>query len=181
MDNQSQQNQNIKKPKNNFWKFILGFFGVIVLVLGGFFVWENYLSSAAKSQRQMEKQYEAYMKWEEQYKQAMREDTYGGKAPEETLKMFIEALKKEDIELASKYFELKEDGQLDPKWKEGLIKTKEAGKLQEVVILLLKAKPAGSVMEGYFGFEIRGVKNELISDINMRFNKESSVWKIQSL
>jgi len=36
----------------------------------------------------------------------MSEDTYGGKTPEETLNLFIEALKKEDLELASKYFVL---------------------------------------------------------------------------
>ncbi|MDP3696639.1 MAG: hypothetical protein Q8R55_01250 [Candidatus Taylorbacteria bacterium] len=33
-----------------------------------------------------------------------RNDKYGGKTPEETFDMFIDALKKEDVELASKYF-----------------------------------------------------------------------------
>lgn len=32
-------------------------------------------------------------------------DTYGGATPEETLKLFVEALEKKDYELASKYFE----------------------------------------------------------------------------
>lgn len=34
------------------------------------------------------------------------EDYYGGKTPEETLRMFFDALRKDDIELASKYFYL---------------------------------------------------------------------------
>ena len=44
----------------------------------------------------------AYEKVEEPY----YTDTYGGKTPEETYDMFIEALKKDDVELASKYFVL---------------------------------------------------------------------------
>ena len=38
--------------------------------------------------------------WEKPY----REDTYGGKTPEETYDMFLDALKDGDVELASKYF-----------------------------------------------------------------------------
>jgi len=34
------------------------------------------------------------------------EDTYGGETPEETLELFISALEKGDVELASKYFVL---------------------------------------------------------------------------
>src|SRR3989338_1604135 len=41
---------------------------------------------------------------EEPYKN----DTYGGKTPEETWAMFLDALKKGDIDLASKYFAVDE-------------------------------------------------------------------------
>ena len=92
--NQIPENQNSGKPKRKYWKFILGFLGIIVIVGGGFFVWERYLSPQAKSNRETQKNYEKYLAWEENYKKAMTEDTYGGKTPEETLKMFIEALKK---------------------------------------------------------------------------------------
>jgi hypothetical protein len=40
------------------------------------------------------------------YEQKFKDDKYGGKTPEETYTMFLEALKKKDIELASKYFVL---------------------------------------------------------------------------
>lgn len=40
---------------------------------------------------------------EEDYKLALA-DTYGGKTPQETLDMFIDAVEKGDYELASKYF-----------------------------------------------------------------------------
>lgn len=36
--------------------------------------------------------------------QPYKEDTYGGKTPEETWAMYLDALKKGDIDLASKYF-----------------------------------------------------------------------------
>ncbi|MEK7083363.1 MAG: hypothetical protein AAB972_04260, partial [Patescibacteria group bacterium] len=36
--------------------------------------------------------------------QEYQNDTYGGTTPEETLRLFIDALKKEDIDLAAKYF-----------------------------------------------------------------------------
>lgn len=49
-------------------------------------------------------------KWEKQTEEFQlalskpyREDTYGGKTPEETWGMFLDALKKGDVELASKY------------------------------------------------------------------------------
>ena len=37
-----------------------------------------------------------------------REDPYGGSTPEETLRLFIDALKKGDIDLAAKYFLIEE-------------------------------------------------------------------------
>ncbi len=112
----------------------------------------------------------------------MREDTYGGKTPEETLQMLIEALRKEDIELASKYFMLDESGNPNLKWIEGLRKTKEAGKLQEIAILLSKAKPdltARSYDED-FKFSVYE-SGELKVYINLELNKYSGIWKIESL
>ncbi len=41
---------------------------------------------------------------EEQTKKAYREDTYGGVTPEETLKLFVDALDKKDFALAAKYY-----------------------------------------------------------------------------
>ena len=106
MEEQIQKTPLSGKPKRKYWKFVIGFLIIIVVVAGGFFVWEKYFSSQAKINRETQKNYEKYLEWERNYEKAMKEDTYGGKTPEETLRMFIEALKKEDIELASKYFSL---------------------------------------------------------------------------
>ena len=111
--------------KTKFWKFVIGFLAIVLLAAGGFFVWNKYFSPQAKLARQTQENYQKYLDWQAKYEKAMREDTYGGKTPEETLNMFIDALKKGDIELASKYFMLDDDGTPDPKWVETLIKIKD--------------------------------------------------------
>ena len=165
----------------NFLKFVGAFLVIILTVGGGFFVWDKYLSPQAKLNRETQANYQKYLDWEEQYKKAMREDTYGGKAPQETLNMFVVALRAGDVELASKYFMLNTGGKIDEKWINGLKKTKEEGKLLEVTDLLSKALPAGSSMKGYFGFEIRDNAGNLLNDINLELNEYSGIWKIRSL
>jgi HEAT repeat protein len=117
----------------------------------------------------------------------MQEDTYGGKTPEETLQMFIEALKKEDIELASRYFMLETDTQ-NPDYltRNKIIKVlgeeKQKGRLRHIVEILSQSVPdsSSSLYEGDYGFIVYE-KGEIISEINMELNKQSGVWKIQSL
>ena len=72
--------------------FILGIVVDSVPSLKEGLQWGNYYNSIAPYTR------------EENRLEALRKaDVYGGKTPEETLNMYIEALKKGDIELASKY------------------------------------------------------------------------------
>ena len=174
------------EPKAGFFsksylKHIVGLLGLIVLAGGSFFVWNGYFSEGAKYSRQVEENTNKYIEWEKNYTKAMTEDVYGGKTPQETLDMFIDALKKEDVELASKYFMLNSVGQINQEWVDGLKKAKEEGKLQEIAKELETARPAGSAMTGYFGFEVRDTDNNLIADINMQLNELSKVWKIESL
>lgn len=90
------------------WSVVL-----ILAVLAGFVIWGTlnlrpWLRSlqekmaARSAQRQLENLY--------------RNDKYGGKTPEETFDMFIAALEKGNIELASKYFVLNKQEQ----WKRTL-------------------------------------------------------------
>ena len=80
-------------------KRLLMFGGLAVVVLGmaGYLFWERYRGY---------EEYNNYIKLEQRYIQAMTEDTYGGKTPQETLDLFVAALEAEDVELASKYFML---------------------------------------------------------------------------
>lgn len=91
-----------EKPKRKYLKFFIAFLAMILLVIGGWRIlpllyqkWgEMRVERLAENLRKLE---------EEGYKAAMA-DTYGGKTPQETLQMYIEAVEKGDYELASKYF-----------------------------------------------------------------------------
>ncbi|MDP3991334.1 MAG: hypothetical protein Q8P66_00240, partial [Candidatus Colwellbacteria bacterium] len=107
---------NLKPKRSNFWKFLIAFAAIILLVIAGYWLWNNRLSPEAKESREMQANYDRAIAHQQQFEEAMKNDTYGGKTPEETLQLFIDALRKDDIELAYKYFILKEDGNRDPKW-----------------------------------------------------------------
>lgn len=160
---------------------MIPFAGIILLVLAGYWVWNSQLNLKTEESNEPKATYEEAIAQQEKFEQAMRNDTYGGKTPQETLNLFIEALQKSDVELAYQYFILKENGERDPKWMEGLIKTRDAGRLQEVADSLSKAKSSGSSIEGYYGFVIEDSQKEVIANIELRFNQYSGVWKIESL
>ena len=114
------------------------------------------------------------------YEKQMRADTYGGKTPEETLKLFIEALKKEDVELASKYFILDDNGSRE-KWVVRLNELKEKKLLLTMAEDIEKdAKPAKPVYEGDAGFELFNNDGTVGVLIDMELNKYSGVWKIEN-
>ncbi len=94
---------------------------ILFLVFFAYKFYQNY-----KYEQQIEKDWQAFIKpynerrkaMEEAYKKEQEElaaramkryllakqDHYGGKTPEETLAMFVEALKKKDAKLAAKYY-----------------------------------------------------------------------------
>jgi len=185
MEEQIQQSPIPEKPKRKYLKFIIGFLAIIILAAGGFFVWDKYFSPAAKINRETQKNYQKYLDWQRNYEKAMREDTYGGKTPEETLQMFIEALRKEDIKLASKYFSLREDGNYDTKWEEALKQKKEAGELSRIIDIISRAVPDKETTtiknSAWFVIYKKDNPNELEADINLHFNTYSHIWKIESL
>jgi hypothetical protein len=77
---------------------------ITVIVFGALFIiyllimvpefWKSY-----KAQKALEK-------FEAEMRKPYEEDIYGGKTPEETWSMFLDALKKGDIDLASKYYDV---------------------------------------------------------------------------
>ena len=175
------------KPKQTKWKFALALIFIIAAVfsLYGFFV--KYWSPSARENRQLQESYEKYLEWEKGFEKAMREDTYGGKTPEETLALFIDALKKEDIELASRYIYQGVGGsdyRNREKYREALMQVKQSGKLQEFINLLSKVEPNHFWDGGqYFSFTIRDIQDEdnLMPIITLFKHQYSTVWKIQSL
>ena len=151
---------------------------------GGFFVWERYLSPQAKLNLEAQANYQKYLDWEANYEKAMREDTYGGKTPQETLDMFVAALRAGDVELASKYFMLNASGKVDEKWINGLKKTKEEGRFSEVANLLSKALPIlqDRTSNEDYRFAVYDTDGSRIKIyVNLELNVFSKIWKIESL
>ncbi len=89
-----------KNKKLKKWFKIIVLIALLIFVLGLVFNKYFWLSTVTSFQNKM------MMRNIAKYEQKFKDDKYGGKTPEETYVMFLEALKKKDIELASKYFVL---------------------------------------------------------------------------
>lgn len=170
------ENQNNKKS----WLWI----GLaILLILGGFFGYQNYWSSEARENAQLEKQYQNYLNWEKGYKEALKNDTFGGKTPQETLDMFVAALRAGDTELASKYFVLK-DGKEDSRleWKKVMDDQKNQGGLEEIIRVVSESNFDENSSSGETAWFVLKNKDGLVEySIILKLNKESGIWKIESL
>jgi len=102
MENQTQNQEGVKKARGKYAKILVGAVAVIALVSVAFAGWGIF------KQWRMRKGVENFAETlkrleQEDYRHAMA-DTYGGKTPQETLQMYIDAVEKGDYELASKYF-----------------------------------------------------------------------------
>ena len=94
----------------------------ILAVLAAFVIWG--MLQAGPWLRQWQ-EWRAARTLQNELEKLYRNDKYGGKAPEETFDMFIAALEKGDIELASKYFVIEKQESwlktLEEYKKEGLV------------------------------------------------------------
>src|SRR3989338_9653989 len=168
-------NKIIYSNNNMAKKRLLMFGGLAVVVLGmaGYLFWERY---------QGYEEYNNYIKLEQRYIQAMTEDTYGGKTPQETLDLFVAALKSEDVDLASKYFML-DDSLSREEWLNTLVKFKEEELLDNMVEDIegkAKEDKEGKTDENDFKFVLFDGNGDVGARINMQFNRYSKVWKIES-
>lgn len=121
----------------------------------------------------------------EQQEQKYIDDTYGGKTPEETYSMFLEALKRKDIELASRYFVLEKQKE----YAKALNEIDDSGKwdlmMEDLLQKNLKWRKTGKSMTV---LEIFNDQKEFLTQIGFllpvrTFNNNetlSELWKISS-
>lgn len=166
-----QQNQtNTEKPKKTYWKFVLWFLGIIIGVFVlydiSFWGWQFFKQyQGEKAVQKLAEELERIKK--EDYEKAIA-DTYGGKTPQETLQMYIDAVEKGDYELASKYFILDKQG----KELESL-KNSNKENIENVLKLLKQTiKSSGSFSTDQKGYIIR---KPLLVDFLLYPN---DIWKI---
>ena len=115
-------------------------------------------------------------------KNQLKADTYGGQTPSETLQMLAKALEDEDLELASRYFILSDDGDRD-EWLRLLEEVQEKGGLDNLIAKLEQAQPSLKDIshKGDFKFSITNEEGVIETVINLEKNSFSGVWKIESL
>jgi len=173
----------IEPPKRSWWKYVVGVLAIIIVILGGYIVWYEYLSPDAKYRSEVEQSALELPGKMDAYKKAREEDTYGGKTPEETLQMFIEALKQGDVELASKYFALDDDSTVaDPAWLDGLKAARTENRLVAIANELQRAKlRERSEVLNTAWFAVYDDIGEITHEILLILNKYSGVWKIERL
>lgn len=152
------------------------FFGVLLVIVlvvaGGYFIWDRFLRFDPEKY---------YTELEQKYVEAMTNDTYGGKTPQETLDMFVEALRAEDVELASKYFAL-DDNLSREKWIESLSDIKNRELLTKMATdIQNEAKPFGDANEEKFSYALFNSDGIVEVLITLHFNQYSGVWKIENL
>lgn len=154
------------------FKFFAGFFLIMILAVAGIYYAVNWYRDpvriALKNQRIIEDAY--------------RNDTYGGKTPQETLNMFIDALRKGDIDLASKYFAL--DNNLSRE--QGFKRLSELAAKNLIVSMvsdLTRARPdiKNNLYPDNFKFVIYTTDGQIGADIEMNLNPISKVWKIEAI
>lgn len=140
---------------NRFLTNFKSWYGVLILVLvAGGVLW--LVLNGMPYVNKLRANWEAYRlqaQWEKPY----REDKFGGKTPEETYDLFLDALRKGDTTLASKYFVIEKQ--------ESWAKTLEEYKAQRLL--------------DKFRTELESRKQVLLLD---KFKKYlSGAWKIEDL
>ena len=178
------KDQTAKKNKNKKKLIIISFVCVVIIlfgVSGAFGLIKERIQRTIdtyKTQKAIEQFYQGL----DEYYQKFAEDTYGGKTPQETLDMFIEALEKGDIDLAAKYFAM-DDNLSRKKWEDGLKQAQQEGRIGQIVEELKRAQPSTS-QPGYetaYEFMILGESGLADYSVEMEFNQYSGVWKIKSM
>lgn len=150
------------------WKFEAGFFLIVGAAL---LVWAGtvYLSPEAQKERDARKYLEEL---QAQYKN----DTYGGATPEETLALFIAALEKGDIELASMYF-LPEDRE---EMLKGLQNVESNGNLEAMTADLNRKKYRNEISENNVTYSVANDQKEIALVVSLSKNG-NGIWKISDI
>lgn len=149
-------------------KFSLGALGLVIMGFGVLYVLHFF-----NPEYQAEKEAKRIA---EEIQQQYLNDTYGGDTPEETLRLFVDALKKGNTDLAAKYFVF----DLQKKWKEKLSEVKDKGLLDKAVSDLERAEKS-KITEKEAYFVAMNQKNIVSIQIIMVLNPHNGKWKILEL
>ena len=154
----------------NIVKFAAG--GIIIAAVGAgaLFGMQYFRMQSDPEYQQMQEAQKIMGEWERLY----REDTYGGATPQETLTLFIEALKKGDTDLAAKYFVPDEQ----EKWAKKLAVGKSNGSLPQFIEIYSRTGQGSETFKGHYIYSITNEKQEEEFSISFVLNEATNKWKI---
>ncbi|MBU4057837.1 hypothetical protein KJ828_02665 [Patescibacteria group bacterium] len=159
-------------------------FGILVIIIASGLIFYYFMTKESSKEfvvrdKDSFKSGQDYLNYLEQYKQAQSKDTYGGKTPEETLQLFIDALKKGDTELASKYFILSKQGEMENDLKQGI----ESGGIARLIDYYSNGEIGKTHIDSLniYRFRILKEKDQPGFRLDLILNESTNVWKIESL
>lgn len=151
-----------------FLKFFAGALAIVALGIGA--VWGiGYYRKTQSPEYQVEQYYK-------ELEALYANDTYGGSTPEETLQLFIDALKKGDVDLASRYFVIEEQ----KKWVDKLGDLKNRDILKDLVADLSKLKLTTKRTDEAF-YTLTDLNKTVIVEMILNRNSVNGRWKITEL
>ncbi|MDI6717482.1 MAG: hypothetical protein QMD86_00290 [Patescibacteria group bacterium] len=191
-NNQNEQ-LNPNSSKKSYLKFVLGFFGIVAAVFIGTPLAINIYNNYKDKHR-----FDDYFQAEKEYLDALKNDTYGGKTPQETYEMFVKTIKTNNILEAAKFYygdntvsaykrfkKMQDDGSLEnwinelPKW--GNMKEVEYwdsnGKEFEYEYVQKKEE----LIHDLSGLDIKIPVGQRIKSIIFQQSKSANIWKIYEL
>ena len=154
-------------------------FGLVVIFASLVFATVYFMNTSDKEfvPRDNFKSGDDYLNYIAERENAMKKDTYGGDTPEETLQLFIDALKAGDTTLASKYFVIDKQKQTEKELAEG--------KKNEVLNLLIgdleKEKIGKELSDGSYSFTTVDEKGVAEFSFDLVLNRFTNKWKIERL
>ena len=164
---------------SKFIKFsVIGLVLIIIAVLG------YAIGGAIKYYLDIRKSDKAVERFQGSLEEPYKNDIYGGKTPEETWGMFLDALKKGDIDLASKYYAA---GRIEGVPVDEIYTKKQNGQLQdwikELETLEIDKQQSLSGDERYYYYDYFNAEyNQVLSSpVVFYLNPYTKVWKIISL
>jgi hypothetical protein len=162
-----------KKKSVKIIGIILGALAIYYIAIIGPEIWKSY---------QWQKSVD---EWQAAQRKPFEEDIYGGKTPEETWAMFLDALKKGDLDLASKYYDVEHQ----EKERKILLNIKEKNEiglfLDQLNNPLQKNDTVSDFLKQdrerayyYYVFKNPISKEQYRNDVNFYLNPSTKVWKI---
>lgn len=146
---------------------VLSAIGGVIFVLAAIGGWRLF---------QIKRAEQTLQRFEQELMRPYTEDRVGGKTPEETLRLFLEALKKKDVDLAAKYFVLDKQDE----WRRSFILIKEKGEWGNMVKDIEKAQGGPGTSDTNYQYDVLNEEGVVGAIVDL-IKQPNGIWKIRSL